>query len=91
MTREEIEEKLAAIIDNQLCIDRDKLVPTASFLDDLGADSLDMVELLMTIESEFKDVLTDGQIPEHHSEKLLTYGDLVDYIVSGGVKLPNND
>ena len=68
-------EKIKNIIVEQLGIDESKVTPEASFIDDLGADSLDMVELIMAIEEEF-----DIEIPDSDAEKVVTVGDVVDYI-----------
>ena len=74
-----IEQRVQAIIVQQLNVDEAKVIPTASFLDDLGADSLDTVELIMAFEEEFKDELK-GEIPEADHEKLRTGGMVIDYI-----------
>jgi acyl carrier protein len=71
-------EKVKAIIVEQLSVDdKDKVTPQASFVDDLGADSLDTVELVMALEEEF-----DIEIPDEAAEKILTVQDAVDYINS---------
>ncbi len=70
-----IEERVRTIICDQLAVDADKVTKTASFIDDLGADSLDIVELVMTMEEEF-----DMDIPDEEAEKLKTVGDVVNYI-----------
>lgn len=62
-------------------MNEEQITPTASFLDDLGADSLDTVELIMAFEEEFKDEIK-GEIPEADAEKLQTVGQVVDYIKS---------
>ncbi len=74
-----IEQRVQTIIVQQLNVDEAKVIPTASFLDDLGADSLDTVELIMAFEEEFKDELK-GEIPEADHEKLRTVGQVTDYI-----------
>lgn len=74
-----IEERVKEIIVNQLNVNEEQVTPEASFLDDLGADSLDTVELIMAFEEEFKDQI-DGEIPESDAEKLTTVGAVVDYI-----------
>jgi len=71
------EERVRSIICDQLAVEPDKVTLTASFIDDLGADSLDIVELVMTMEEEF-----DLDIPDEEAEKLKTVGDVVKYITS---------
>jgi acyl carrier protein len=74
-----IEQRVKEIIVNQLNVNEEQITPQASFLDDLGADSLDTVELIMAFEEEFKDEIK-GEIPEADAEKLKTVGQVVDYI-----------
>ena len=74
-----IEQRVKEIIVNQLNVNEEQITPTASFLDDLGADSLDTVELIMAFEEEFKDEIK-GEIPEADAEKLKTVGQVIDYI-----------
>ncbi len=69
------ESKMIDIIVEQLSVDRDKVVPGASFIDDLGADSLDLVELIMAMEEEF-----DVEIPDEDAEKIATVQNAIDYI-----------
>jgi acyl carrier protein len=71
----EVVEKVAKIISEQLDVSEDDVVLSASFVDDLGADSLDQVELIMAIEEEF-----DISIPDEDAEKIVTVQDAVDYI-----------
>lgn len=68
-------EKVRDIVSDQLGIDSDEITMEASFIDDLGADSLDIVELIMALESEF-----DMEIPDEDAEKIGTVGDVVEYI-----------
>ena len=75
MSSEEILEKVQAIIVQQLGVADTAVTMEASFIDDLGADSLDIVELVMAIEEEF-----DIEIPDSDAEKVVTVGDVVDYI-----------
>lgn len=75
MSSEEILEKIKAIIVEQLGVADTSVTMEASFIDDLGADSLDIVELVMAIEEEF-----DIEIPDSDAEKVVTVGDVVDYI-----------
>lgn len=68
-------EKVQEIIVEQLSVDADQVTPEASFTEDLGADSLDIVELVMALEEEF-----GIEIPDEDSEKITTVQDAVDYI-----------
>lgn len=68
-------EKVKDIIVEQLGVDEGEIAMEASFIDDLGADSLDIVELIMALEEEF-----DLEIPDKEAEKITTVGDAVDYI-----------
>ena len=70
-----VEEKVKDIIVEELGVERDKLTPGASFMEDLGADSLDTVELVMAFEKEF-----DINIPDEDAEKLRTVGDAMKYL-----------
>jgi len=79
MSDKTIEERVSEIIVSQLNVNEDQIKPEASFIDDLGADSLDTVELIMAFEEEFKDELND-EIPESDAEKLQTVGDVIAYI-----------
>lgn len=75
MSSEEIFEKIKAIIVEQLGVAENSVTMDASFIDDLGADSLDIVELVMAMEEEF-----DIEIPDEEAEKVVTVRDVVDYI-----------
>jgi len=68
-------EKVKQIIAEQLGVDEAEITPTASFVDDLGADSLDTVELVMALEEAF-----DIEIPDEDAEKIRTVQDAIDYI-----------
>jgi acyl carrier protein len=70
-----IEDKIKKIVAEKLSVDLDEVVPEASFVDDLGADSLDLVELIMSMEEEF-----DIEISDEQAEKLLTVKDVLDYV-----------
>jgi len=72
-----IEEKVKGIIVEQLGVDEEEVTPTASFVDDLGADSLDQVELVMALEEEFK-----LEISDEDAEKIKTVSDAVSYITA---------
>lgn len=71
----EITNKVIAIIVDKLSVDESEVTPGASFTNDLGADSLDTVELIMELEKEF-----DVQIPDDQAEKIATVGDAIAYI-----------
>ena len=75
MSSEEVFEKVKGIIVEQLGVADTSVTLEASFIDDLGADSLDIVELVMAFEEEF-----DIEIPDADAEKVVTVGDVVDYI-----------
>ena len=75
MSSEEIFDKIKEIIVEQLGVAETAVAPEASFIDDLGADSLDIVELIMAIEEEF-----DLESPDSDAEKVVTVSDVVDYI-----------
>jgi acyl carrier protein len=70
-----VEEKVKDIIVEELGVEREKLTTDASFMEDLGADSLDTVELVMAFEKEF-----DIDIPDEEAEKLRTVGDAMSYL-----------
>jgi acyl carrier protein len=72
----QIAEKVKQIIVEQLGVDEGEVTPSASFVDDLGADSLDTVELVMAFEEQF-----DLEIPDEEAEKIRTVQDAIDYIV----------
>ncbi len=71
-----LEDKIKKIIAEKLGVDLDEIIPKASFVDDLGADSLDLVELIMSMEEEF-----DIEISDEDAEKLLTVKDATEYVV----------
>ncbi len=81
MADKTIEQRVKDIIVNQLGVNEDQVTPEASFTEDLGADSLDQVELVMAFEEEFSDEIK-GEIPESDAEKLTTVGKVIDYIKS---------
>lgn len=74
MTKAEVFAKLKEIIIDRLDVEEEKIVPEASFVEDLGADSLDIVELIMGIEEEF-----DIEIPDEDAEKLTSVGEAMNY------------
>ena len=75
MDREEILDKVKAVVVDQLNVEDDEVVEDASFIDDLGADSLGIVELVMALEEEF-----GVSIPDEDAESIKTVGDAVSYI-----------
>ena len=75
------EAKIKEIIINELGVEADKVTPEASFVEDLGADSLDTVELVMAFEEEF-----GIEIPDEDAEQLQTVGDAIKYMKSKGVE-----
>jgi len=80
MSDTSIEERVKKVIIDQLNVPNDKLSPEVRFVDDLGADSLDQVELIMALEEEFKPELDGQDIPEADAEKLQTFGAVIEYI-----------
>ena len=70
-------EKIKSIVADQLGVDEDQVTEDASFIDDLGADSLDTVELIMAFEEEF-----DVEIPDEDAQKIKTVKDVIEYIES---------
>ncbi len=70
-------EKIKSIVVDQLGVDEDQVTEDASFIDDLGADSLDTVELIMAFEEEF-----DVEIPDEDAQKIKTVKDVIEYIES---------
>jgi len=71
----DIQERICKIISEQLSQDAEEVVPEASFIDDLGADSLDLVELVMHMEEEF-----DVEIPDEEAENIRTVQDAINYV-----------
>ncbi len=72
-----VEQRVKEIIADQLGVEMEKITPEAKFVDDLGADSLDVVELIMAFEEEF-----GVEIPDEDAEKIATVKDVLDYIKS---------
>ncbi len=79
-------ERVTKIVVEQLGVEESEVLPTASFVDDLGADSLDLVELVMSLEEEFTTSGQKVEIPDEDAEKLQTVQTAVDYITDLGVK-----
>jgi acyl carrier protein len=76
MDRKDIENKVKATVAEQLGVDIEKITLESSFVDDLGADSLDTVELVMALEEEF-----DIEIPDEEAEKITTIQQAIDYVI----------
>ncbi len=72
-----VTDKIKKVIADKLSVDADEVVPEAHFVDDLGADSLDLVELIMSMEEEF-----DIEISDEDAEKLATVKDVMDYVTA---------
>ena len=72
-----IEDRVKKIVVEQLGVSEDQVTPDASFVDDLGADSLDTVELVMALEEEF-----ETEIPDEEAEKITTVKEAIDYILA---------
>ncbi len=81
-----IYERLKKIAVEQLGVEAEEVVPTASFVDDLGADSLDLVELIMSLEEEFSNSSGKVEIPDEDAEKIATIQDTIDYLKNLGVE-----
>jgi acyl carrier protein len=75
MAEQSVEERVRKIIVEQMDVNPDQVTPDAKFIEDLGADSLDVVELVMALEEEF-----GHEIPDEEAEKLVSVGDVVKYI-----------
>jgi len=75
-----LEDKVKEIIVEQLGVNAEQVTPDASFIEDLGADSLDTVELVMAFEEEF-----GAEIPDEDAEKLTTVGAVIEYLKSKGM------
>ncbi len=78
-------ERVKQIIVDQLGVGEDEVLPAASFVDDLGADSLDLVELIMSLEEEFSNPSRKVEIPDEDAEKIITVQDAVDYLKDLGI------
>ena len=73
-------ERVKKIVVEQLGVEESEVTPTANFVDDLGADSLDLVELIMALEEEFSNQAKKIEIPDEDAEKITTVQEAVDYI-----------
>ncbi len=79
-------DKIKAIVVEQLGVEGKDVVPTASFVEDLGADSLDLVELIMSLEETFSTTERKIEIPDEAAEKIVTIQDAIDYLKDQGVE-----
>ena len=79
-------ERLRKIVVEQLGVEEEEVVPTASYVDDLGADSLDLVELVMGLEEEFSNPTRKIEIPDEDAEKIITVQDTIDYLKDLGIE-----
>ena len=79
-------ERIKKIVVEQLGVEESEVVPSATFVDDLGADSLDLVELIMSLEEEFGSPDQKVEIPDEDAEKIVTVQDAIDYIHDHGIK-----
>ena len=79
-------ERVSKIIVDQLGVDDEQVVPAASFVDDLNADSLDLVELIMSLEEEFSKDGKPLEISDEDAEKIVTVQDAIDYLKDLGIE-----
>jgi len=79
-------ERVKRIVVEQLGVDDKEVVPSANFVDDLGADSLDLVELIMSLEEEFSNPSRKVEIPDEDAQKIITVQDVIDYLKDLGVE-----
>ena len=84
-----VSERLKKLVVEQLGVDENEVVPSARFVNDLGADSLDLVELIMSIEEEFSTESQKVKIPDEDAEKIGTVQDAIDYLKDLGIKDKN--
>jgi len=79
-------ERIKKIVVEQLGVENEEVVPSASFVDDLGADSLDLVELIMSLEEGFSNPSRKIEIPDEDAEKMVTVQNAIDYLKDLGVE-----
>jgi len=79
-------ERIKPIVVEQLGAEESEVVPTASFVEDLGADSLDLVELIMSLEEEFSNPSRKVEIPDEEAEKIITIEDAIVYLKDLGIE-----
>ena len=80
-----VQERVQSIIVEKLAVDESEVVPAASFADDLNADSLDLVELIMAFEEEFRNDESTLEISDEDAENILTVQQAVDYLEAKGI------
>ena len=81
-----ISERVKKIVVEQLGVEEQEVIPSANLVDDLGADSLDLVELIMSLEEEFSNPSQKVEIPDEDAEKIITVQDTIDYIKDLGIE-----
>ena len=79
-------ERIKPIIVEQLGVEEPRVVPTASYVEDLGADSLDLVELIMSLEEEFSNPSRKIEIPDEEAEKIITIQDTINHLKDLGLE-----
>jgi len=79
-------ERIKPMIVEQLGVEESEVVPSASFVENLGADSLDLVELIMSLEEEFSNPTQKVEIPDEDAEKIITIQDAMDYMKDQGIE-----
>ncbi len=79
-------ERLREVVVDQLGVEDDQVVATASFVEDLNADSLDLVELIMSIEEKFTEASKKIEIPDEDAERIKTVQDAIDYLKDQGIE-----
>lgn len=79
-------DRIKKIVVEQLGVTDEEVVPTASFVDDLGADSLDLVELIMSLEEEFSSPSQKIEIPDEDAEQIVTVQNAIDYLTDHGAE-----
>ncbi len=79
-------EQIKKIVVEQLGVENEEVVPSASFVDDLGADSLDLVELIMSLEERFSNPSHKIEIPDEDAEKMVTVQNAIDYLKDLGIE-----
>ena len=79
-------ERVKAIIVDQLGVKEEEVVPSASFIEDFNADSLDLVELMMALEEEFSTSNKKVEIPDEDARRIATVKDAVEYIINRGIE-----
>ena len=81
-----VSERMKKIVIDQLGVEEEQVVSSASFVEDLNADSLDLVELVMSMEEEFSDDKREIKIPDEDAERLKTLQDAIDYLKERGIE-----